>query len=1074
MVNSCGLGTGPSKTMKNIHFYLFCGLVAAFGAPAAAQAINPLPARVFGQYGVPKSASELVSPASTAPNLLEGRELLSPSGVAVDASSSPAMIYVVDSGNNRVLGWKDYNTYTNGAPADVVLGQKDMRGNLNYTGTALASFSSGLFSPSAVAVDRNGNVFVMDAGNNRVVRYPTPAAPRDEEGPRLADLVIGQANLTSSSANRGVTANATDIGIRTNATTTGGPQMAGLAFDSSGNLWLADAGNHRVLRYAAADVSGPSNTSSDGGAIRANYVLGQLDFNTSTPNPGRVNVINDRINKLQLRFPNGIAFDASGNLFCIDDLGRVLVYQPPFEQAGQPAKRILGIYSAIAGDPAPPAINDVTLGTFANGNILSGGPRGVFTVGDYIFVADTAYNRVVRYDPVANWLPEGPGTFSPRMTAVYGQDNFNKGEPNNVTGWEPSAQYLDGPYAGAFLNGEIFLVDNRNNRVLVHPYNTDWNIISSATRILGQYDFPFRTGNLIEGREFGIGRIQGLNLGIGMALDSTTPGVQRLYIADTANHRILGYSDARRVQTGDRADIVIGQVDFYRSIANSPGGDPQYTNPGGLTLPSAVVVDSAGNLWVADTGNGRVLRFPKPFDNPAGPFSADLVIGQPDFTTRTDGVPSRARLFRPASLALTYDGHLVVSDIGHNRVLLYRQPFSNGQAADVILGQPDAETGSAGNSESKLSVPLGIAIDTDDRLYVADTGNGRLAIFDRINAQSDGANAALLLAVSGGQPLGVTVSSRTGQIYVPASNSSASRVYRYPRYDQLVTSGNFAPDSTFVMPAYIPRSVVLDPLDNLLIADSANRITMHYPQLAVVNGFNGFPKVAPAMIGLLRAPGVRFSDEGGSASGTELPKQLADLEVFVDGVPAPLMQVDSENVRLIVPKSAPTVGLADFLVRRVSNGEILAYSRVPMTNVSPAVMFQGTNPGTTGQARAFNQDGGANSAANGVANNQELTVLLTGHGPFDGLPEDGLAPGSEVPVADTPRAFIRVGTGVSECTVVSSTLDPNQPGVWRVKVRAPQVTVNGSYGFLVLYKSVSSDSMTNPTMSVRPTVQVNR
>ena len=143
-----------------------------------------------------------------------------------------------------------------------------------------------------------------------------------------------------------------------------------------------------------------------------------------------------------------------------------------------------------------------------------------------------------------------------------------------------------------------------------------------------------------------------------------------------------------------------------------------------------------------------------------------------------------------------------------------------------------------------------------------------------------------------------------------------------------------------------------------------------------------------------------------------------------------------------------------------------------MTNVSPSVSFQGTNPGATGQARAFNQDGGANTASNAASNGQELTVLLTGHGPFDGLPDDGLAPGSEVPVADAPRAFIRVGTGVTECTVLSSTLDPDQPGIWRVKVKVPQVAMSGTYSFLVLYKSVSSDSMMNPTLSVRPTVSV--
>lgn len=1065
--------------MKNRYFYLFCGLVAAIGVPACAQVINPIPARVFGQYDQPKTVLDLVTPPSTALNLLEGREFYSPLAVAVDATSSPAIIYVVDAGNNRVLGWKDYSTYTNGATADIVLGQRDLYSNLSYTGTALASFGSGLYSPSAVVVDKHGNVFVMDSGNNRVLRYPTPAAPRDDNGPILADLIIGQANLTSSLANRGVT-EITESSIQTTSTATGGVQLAGLAFDADGNLWLADAGNHRLLRYAKGDVSGTSNTSSDGATIRANYVLGQSDLNTNSANPGRVTPIDDRINKLKLRFPNAIAFDASGNLFCIDDLGRVVVFQPPFEQVGKSASRILGLYSAVQGQAAPPVINNFNFATYASGGTFIGGPRGLFTVGDYLFVADTGNNRVVRFDPVKNWAEEGSGAFSPPMSdpyTLFGQDDYNRGEPNGVTGWEPSARYLDGPIGGAFLNGEVYLVDSRNHRVLVLPYNTDWNFLSPATRVLGQVDFPFRTPNLIQGREFGIGTLQvsstlSLNLGIGMAMDTTTPGAQHLYIADTANHRVLGFADAKRARTGDQADLVIGQVGLFRSIPNSPDGNPQKPTRTGLVLPSAVAVDAEGNLWVADTGNGRVLRYANPFKHPEGPFEADIVIGQPDFNTRTDGVPTADRLFRPAGLALTFDGHLVVSDIAHNRVLLFRQPFSNGEAAGVILGQPDAETGTTGSSESQLNLPMGVAVDTDDRLYVADTLNGRLSVFDRINTQITGANAALVLSVAGGQPFGVTVSPRTGQIFVPELKTS--RVLRYPRFDQLITSGNYAADSNFLLQTYGPRSVLLDPVDNLFIADSANRITMHYPQLSVVNGMNGFPKVAPAMIALLRAPGVTFTSVGGSASGPELPKQLGDVEVFVNGVPAPLTQVDADNVRLIVPKSSPTTGQADFLVRRISDGQILAYSRVSMTSVSPAVIFQGANPGTTGQALATNQDGGSNSATSGAAVGQEITVLLTGYGPFDGLPDDGLAPGSAVPVPETPRAFIRVGTGVTECPVVSSTLDPDRPGVWRVKVKVPQVSTNGSYGFLVLYKSVASDTMTNPALSVRPTIQVNR
>ena len=52
-------------------------------------------------------------------------------------------------------------------------------------------------------------------------------------------------------------------------------------------------------------------------------------------------------------------------------------------------------------------------------------------------------------------------------------------------------------------------------------------------------------------------------------------------------------------------------------------------------------------------------------------------------------------------------------------------------AAEKVIGQPDFLTGTRGTGQNRLSSPRHIAIDTDDRLYVADAGNNRIAIYDR-------------------------------------------------------------------------------------------------------------------------------------------------------------------------------------------------------------------------------------------------------------------------------------------------------------------------------------------------------
>ena len=72
----------------------------------------------------------------------------------------------------------------------------------------------------------------------------------------------------------------------------------------------------------------------------------------------------------------------------------------------------------------------------------------------------------------------------------------------------------------------------------------------------------------------------------------------------------------------------------------------------------------------------------------------------------------------------------MVSDAGHSRVLFFRRPtggdFTTGMAAEKVIGQPDFFTVAAGAAANRMSSPRHIALDTDDRLYVADAGNSRI------------------------------------------------------------------------------------------------------------------------------------------------------------------------------------------------------------------------------------------------------------------------------------------------------------------------------------------------------------
>ena len=207
---------------------------------------------------------------------MEGREFYNPTGIALDTSVTPPRIYVADTGNNRILAWKDAVGFTNGKPADLVIGQRDFYSTgANGPGTTL---STGFTAPTGLAVDQ-GDLYVADSGNNRILRFRKPfATPPDQLSP---DLCIGQPSFNANIPNYplGQAATPTEKGIALN-TGNGSVFTAAITFDTQHNLWLTDAGNNRVLRYAAADVAKGGFATT----ISANLEIGQLDFVSRQPN----------------------------------------------------------------------------------------------------------------------------------------------------------------------------------------------------------------------------------------------------------------------------------------------------------------------------------------------------------------------------------------------------------------------------------------------------------------------------------------------------------------------------------------------------------------------------------------------------------------------------------------------------------------------------------------------------------------------------------------------------------------------------------------------------------------------
>ncbi len=221
----------------------------------------------------------------------------------------------------------------------------------------------------------------------------------------------------------------------------------------------------------------------------------------------------------------------------------------------------------------------------------------------------------------------------------------------------------------------------------------------------------------------------------GLFIDS----LGRLWVADGSHNRVLQFNDA-----GNRsnwiADKIFGQPD---AATITPG-----TTAAKMNSPIDVCVDSFDRLWVADYSNFRVLRFDAISSKATG-AAADGVLGQASFTTNTPDSGSYGLQY-PAGVTVSSSGVLYVTCISGNRVLRFDHAatLANGTGASAVLGQPNFATITPGLSATKMSSPAGARITEDDSLWVSDLGNNRLLRFSNASTKPSGAAADGVL----GQP----------------------------------------------------------------------------------------------------------------------------------------------------------------------------------------------------------------------------------------------------------------------------------------------------------------------------------
>jgi len=940
--------------------------------------------------------------------------MFSPFSVATDNSNGNSILYVADSFNNRILVYKNPSAANKGAPADLIIGQEDGFSTIPQgpNQSPQVRLSEGFTLPSAILVDSQGNLYISDSGNNRILRYPQPLS--QQSSILQADLVIGQGNLQSgTSVNRGFNV-ASNISLSLNGL------HAGLAMDpKTGDLWVSDPGNNRVLRFPASQLLPYTQDPA------ADVVLGQNDFTTSTFNLGSNQT---QLNKQALAQPSGIALDSAGRLYICDNLVRVTVWAPPFAATGGSATRVLG---AVLSNDQP--VSATKLGGTAPNYAP---PEGVFTIGNRVFVVDTPNSRIVGYDPFETWAAETATNPSPAATTIIGQTNFTASTPNRGSKTDASAISLNFPSGAAYSGTDVWVADSNNNRVVGFPVTG--GTFAVADKLYGQTEFTQLGINHTGPNGFYFAALS-QTLGGGVAVDySSNP--PRLYLADPGNHRVLGYPDARNVNAGDPAAIVIGQIDFQHAIANIPGGDVLQMSDTGLRNPAGVAVDSNGDLWVADSGNGRVLRFPRPFDQTGGQQRANLALGQLSLfgQPQLDQATSN-QMKTPWGIAFLFDGSVFVSDPANNRVLLFRKPeggdFRTGQAATGVYGQRDFSSNLPGNTLDKLNGPRFISTDTDDRLYVADTGNSRITVYRQQSTQQPSGIPATATIDGLNSPIGVTVSALSGFIWV--ANTNGNTALRYPQFNTYQLDPTVKPD---ILQSVNPLYIALDPQDNPIVTEAINRISFYYPYLTFQSAANQSNRaLAPGMVADLILAQGSFVDAGVSNTDIPWPKSLADLEVIVGGnLSAPITDIQPTKIRIQVPKDTP-IGQADFVVRHTSNKQVVGAATLTTDVAAPGFFIIGGNPG--GAIVAKNPDGSDNGPNNRVARGDVISLFGTGIGVVPNQPEDGVAPTDKLPSAN-PIQNLAFPTQQSVKDVVKYFgLAPGQVGAFQLDVVVPSNAV---------------------------------
>ena len=709
---------------------------ASFVAPPATQpgALVAITAGVVYGQGVSFTSSLANNGGVTANSLANAQ------GMVVDRSGN---LYVADGANNRVLFYPAGST-----TATQVFGQ-----NGSFTTHGAGTSANSLNNPQGLAVDGSGNVYVSDEGNNRVLLYPA--------GSTTASRIYGQGgSFTSAAANHGgISADSLSVPM-------------GIALDQSGNLYVADSGNNRILFFPSGSTTA-TRVYGRGGSLTSN-----------TPNNGGLSANS-------LNQPQAVALDSSGDLYAADaSNNRVLFYPANSTTATQVYGQGGSFTSGLANN------GGVNAGTLNHPLALA------LDSNSGLYVVDGSSNRVL-------YFPFGTAN----ATRVYGQGgSLNSAAVNNG---EPSANSLNQP-AGVAVDsdGNPYIADYGNNRVLafasfgkVNACSANQGTPSLCTNTI-TFSYAPATNTAIGATQVVTQGATGLDFSLG---SNTCTGTINEGSTCNVNVSFTPIAPGLRmgaVQLYDNAANLVASAPIY-----GVGQEPRVAfGPGlqtvlpltGLHYNVGVAVDASGNTFVADYTAGRVVKYSATGAQttvPAVGLSAPIgvaVDGTGNVSIVDQGLsyavkvtPSGVQstlgsgLSNPIGIALDGAGDVFIGDRNHNRVV------------EITPGGVQTTVPATG-----LNQPWGVAVDAPGDVFIADGGNSRVVEVTPAGLQTIVATTGL------SQPYGVAVDA-AGDVYV--ADPVNARVVEVP-------AGGSAQINVGSGLNY-PSGVTVDGAGNLLIGD---------------------------------------------------------------------------------------------------------------------------------------------------------------------------------------------------------------------------------------------------------------